>query len=109
MSDAQTESSVDAAMLRRALALGNVPTVLMRPQSRPLPVGQPQTSSGGYSRMICRTPHKHSPFNRLAQEKFRTPRHSSADAVPVMQALHPVGKGNRRLRYFIEPRALFGG
>ena len=35
MSDAQTESSVDAAMLRRALALGNVPTVLMRPQSPP--------------------------------------------------------------------------
>jgi len=33
MSDAQTESSVDAAMLRRALAPGNVPTVLMRPQS----------------------------------------------------------------------------
>lgn len=33
MSDAQTESSVDATMLQRALGPANVPTALVRPQS----------------------------------------------------------------------------
>jgi hypothetical protein len=45
----------------------------------------------------------------LAQAKFPTPCQSSGDAIPVMEALHPVGEWQWCLGDFIEARELFRG